>query len=161
MTSRRCIPASRPSSVGVRWIAMYVSLVAVVPSRMLDGIRDGEKFVFHAEAIGQELAEPPHAERLRRVVATGHEVHAGLARVGHRRLGRLAGDEGVEPEPYGLAEGEIAAAGDHAEGVDGLGPGGPGEGLLAERGGAALVQLPEGHALARTRGEADRAALGL
>jgi hypothetical protein len=30
MTSRRCIPASRPSSVGVRWIAMYYFLLVAL-----------------------------------------------------------------------------------------------------------------------------------
>src|SRR5215212_3781530 len=81
MTSLRCMPASRPSSVGVRWIAMYyfllvalqsVSLrVSVVPVgasnspqiAALDRVRNRHEVVLDAEPLGQQLAEPAHAER--------------------------------------------------------------------------------------------------
>src|SRR4029450_458191 len=87
MTSLRCMPASRPSSVGVRWIAMYlhpprrfaepVLRVSVVPVgasiwpqiAALDRVRNLHEVVLDTEFAAQELPEPAHAERLRRVVA--------------------------------------------------------------------------------------------
>ena len=49
-----------------------------------------------AEALGEQLAEPLHAERLRRVVAGGEEVDPRLARLEHHALRGLTGQEGVQ-----------------------------------------------------------------
>ena len=72
------------------------------------------------------------AERLGGVVAAGDEVHAGLAGVGHRVLGGLAGQEGVEPQRDRLGEERGRRARDHADAVHDLGPGVPDERLLPE-----------------------------
>src|SRR5918998_2225437 len=61
----------------------------------LDRVGDVDEMVAHAEALLQELAQAPHPEGLGRVVAGRDEVDAGLGGLGHRRLGRLAGEEGV------------------------------------------------------------------
>src|SRR5215218_9623991 len=109
MTSLRCMPASRPSSVGVRWIAMYlhpprrfaerVLRVSVVPVGAssypqfagLDRVWNLHEVVLDAELGGHQLPDPAYAERLGGVVAAGDEVGAALARVRHHVLGRLAG----------------------------------------------------------------------
>src|SRR3954454_5721710 len=120
MTSRRSMPASRASSVGVRWIAIrpmppvrFATWPATVARETdvinnnssirakhwpLDGVRDVDPDVLDPEPLGQPVAQRADAERLRRVVAGGDEVDARLARVGHRVLARLAGQQRVEPE---------------------------------------------------------------
>src|SRR4029079_19063043 len=85
--SRRCMPASRPSSVGGRWIAMYlcpprrlrsvslrVSVVSVGASNSpqfagLDRVRNLHEVVLDAESLVEVLPDPSYAERLRGVVA--------------------------------------------------------------------------------------------
>src|SRR5215210_7010833 len=125
ITSRRSRPASRASSVGVRWIAISTVLLVRFaltrkvprasdglngdrstgdkPSRS-DGIGDVREDVLDPERLGQVLAEAADAERLRGVVARGDEVDPRLARVGHHVLGGLAGEEGVEAQRDGLRQ---------------------------------------------------------
>src|SRR5262245_28176532 len=175
MTSLRCMPASRPSSVGVRWIAMYlspprrfaervmrVSVVSVGATEFpqtakLDRVRCVDEALLDAESLGEELPEAAHAERLGRVVPGRDEVRSALASVGHHMLRRLAGEEGIEAERDCLAEARGGPAGHDADAVDELRAGRPGEGLLAEDRGAAVAQLVERHALRRAPDEADRA----
>src|SRR3954452_22156249 len=92
MTSLRCMPASRPSSVGVRWIAMYlcpprrlrsvylrVSVVSVGASNTpqfagSDRVRNLHELVLEAELAGEQLPDPAYAEGLGRVMAARDEV---------------------------------------------------------------------------------------
>src|SRR3954464_4032875 len=162
MTSRRCMPASRPSSVGVRWIAMYlcpprrlqsVSLrVSVVPvgasksSQIAasDRVRNRHEVVLDPELRGQELPEPANAEGLGGVVAARDEVGAALASVRHDVLGGLAGEERVEPKGDRLAEARRRRAGHDAHAADGVGARVPGERVLPEGLRAAAAQLVDG-----------------
>src|SRR5215217_6837588 len=120
ITSRRSKPASRASSVGVRWIAIGLATsravchvhrkVAKLPDALnriysiwgkhrggprSDRVRDVDPEVLDTEALGEPVAQAVDPERLGRVVAGGDEVDARLARVRHDVLLRLAGDEGV------------------------------------------------------------------
>src|SRR4029079_15949549 len=116
MTSLRCMPASRPSSVGVRWIAMYllppcrfaervmrVSVVSVGASTWpqfadLDRVRNLHEVVLDSEFLLEQLPDPAYAEGLRRVMAARDEVRAALPRVRHHVLRGLAGEERVDSE---------------------------------------------------------------
>src|SRR4051794_10514957 len=129
MTSLRCIPASRPSSVGVRWIAMYLHPPRRFTERVLrvsrvpvgatkspqnaasNRVRRGDEAVFDAEPVRHELSEPPYAERLGGVVARCDEVRAALECVRHHVLGGLSGEECVEAERDRLAEARGRRAG--------------------------------------------------
>src|SRR4051812_31401741 len=81
-----------------------------------DRIRYIDEDVAHAEPGREQVAETAHAEGLGGVVAGGEEVHAGLARAGHRALDRLAGDERVEAGGDRVLEVVGARAGDDADG---------------------------------------------
>ncbi len=59
------------------------------------GIRNVEKDLAHVEALREMLAQSSHAERLGGVVSGGDEVQAGLARLRHRALLGLAGEQRV------------------------------------------------------------------
>src|SRR5215211_2426313 len=173
MTSLRCMPASRPSSVGVRWIAMYLSpprglhsvylRLTIVPvgatkspqTADLDRVRSLDEAVLHAEALREELAEPAHPERLRGVVARRDEVRAALSGVGHRVLRGLAREERVEPERDRLPEARRRGSRDDPDAADELGPGIPRERLLAEGGGAARAELVERDSVRRAAHEPD------
>ena len=61
-------------------------------------VRHVDERVPDAEALRDQLAEPPDPARLGRVVTAGEEVHAVLARLAHHRLAGLAGDERIEAE---------------------------------------------------------------
>src|SRR5688572_10185272 len=103
ITSRRCMPASRASSVGVRWIAIYVSSFAECRDRsftleagrrnlsaaicgLSDRIWHFYPPVFHSKSVCQQLTEPTHAEGLCGVVACRDEVDPAFSRVGHDRF---------------------------------------------------------------------------
>ena len=58
-------------------------------------IGDVDEAVLDAEPFRDALAEGADAERLGRVVARCDEVDPGLAGLGHRGLGRLAGEDRV------------------------------------------------------------------
>src|SRR5687768_14832335 len=126
ITSRRCIPASRASSVGVKWIAMYLSSLAgclrsvlrldpdgatLSPLFASNGVRNLDEPVLDAEALRQQVPEAPDPEGLARVVAAGDEVDPALPGVGHDVFGRLAGDVGVEPQRDRLVQDRTAASG--------------------------------------------------
>src|SRR3954453_20788156 len=115
MTSRRSMPASRASSVGVRWIAIsamppgevchverhgsaFTGCPQCQPAQCrlnirLDRIRQIDMDVVDPEALREQVAERLDAGRLGGVVAGGDEVDAQLAGLGGDVLARLAGEE--------------------------------------------------------------------
>src|SRR3954470_11516841 len=127
MTSRRSMPASRASSVGVRWIAISTSPPGEVchvechgsaltgclqrppgqPDLNIRSDRVGQidEDVLDAEALGEQIPERANPERLGRVVAGGEEPHAQFRGVGGDVLARLAGEGGVQSGGGGLVGG--------------------------------------------------------
>lgn len=104
ITSRRFMFISSASSVGVRWTAkgdppplnplnplirLTQDVYRLSPTcqpfsaeiaGLLDRIRDVDEAMLDPETLRDELAEPPDAEGLGRMVARGDEVDPGLAR---------------------------------------------------------------------------------
>src|SRR3954447_675323 len=182
MTSRRSMPASRASSVGVRWIAIRTSPPGEVCARGRQGsgftgcpqcqpaqsdlnvrsdrVGDLHERVLDPEALGQQIAERADAERLRGVVARGHEVQAELAGLGRDVLARLAGQEGVQALGGGLVQRVGGGAGDDADRPDALRAGAEHERLPVRRLAHARAQVIASDAVASERaGAADRRAL--
>src|SRR5437667_8520923 len=126
-----------------------------------DRIRDLHELVPEVESLRQQLAEPADAEGLGRVVAAREYGDAGLARVGHERLLRLARHERVDAQPHGLGEAGAAAAGHHSDGPDRPAVALEDQRLAAKGGGAALGELRQLDRLRRVADEADRAAAHL
>ena len=170
------MPASRPSSVGVRWIAMYLRPPRRFAERLPEGIGCAGRRKQLSAICGlrsgsepprircstpnrspSELPEPPHAERLGGVVAAGDEVRAALARVRHDVLGGLAGEERVEPLRDRLAEARRRGAGHDADAVHGLGPVSQTNGSWPKASSAPARGAPSnGDALRRAPHEPDR-----
>ena len=109
-----------------------------------DGVRQVDEAVLDSEALGHELAQPAHAERLGGVVASSDEVHVILARVGHHVLGRFAGEKAVQTERDRVGEARRRGPGQDAQAVYDLGAGVPDERRAAEGVLAAVAQLGEG-----------------
>src|SRR5439155_686275 len=77
-----------------------------------------DEVVLDPESLGHAVAERSDAEGLRGVVACGDEMDAALPRLGHRRLGGLAGEERVEAEFDGGSEVAGRAPADDADRSD-------------------------------------------
>src|SRR4029077_14057794 len=78
----------------------------------LDRVRHVDELVLDGEPLRDQLPEPADAGRLGRVVTSGEEVDAVLARFAPQGLAGLAGDHGVESQRPRLVKGESARAGD-------------------------------------------------
>src|SRR2546423_11744328 len=125
----------------------------------LDRIRDIDELVTKIEPLRDELAQAAYAERLGRVVACRDEGHAGLAGERHHGLGRLAGEERIEPGVDRLLQVACGAAGDDAERTHPFGAAVEHERLAPGQRVHALEELRRRKAVAReARGTADRAA---
>src|SRR3954454_22695038 len=126
MTSRRSMPASRASSVGVRWIAISTSPPGEVchvechgsaftgclqrpPGQRdlnirSDRVGEIDEDVLQAEALGEQIPERADPEGLGRVMAGGEEPHAEFSGLSGDVLARLAGQEGIQTGAGGLVQ---------------------------------------------------------
>src|SRR5687767_5813896 len=174
ITSRRCIPASRASSVGVKWIAMYLSSLAgclrsvlrldpdgatLSPLFASNGVRNLDEPVPDAEALRQQLPEPADTEGLAGVVAAGEEVDRAFPGVGHHVFGRLARDVGVESQGDCLVEDRAAASGHDADPPDLCRSRVEDERLRAEQGGAPVDEFADRQWIGGRADAADRRSL--
>src|SRR5262249_24006034 len=91
----------------------------VAATERLHRIRDVDELGFQSEPGGEVLAQSADADALRRVVAGGDEVEAGLLGLVHDELARLAGDIHIEALVDRLLHLPLRAAADDADAAHG------------------------------------------